>query len=79
MVLLDMKLSLPDGLAKEAQDAGLLTPEAIEELLRVEIRKRRADKLFAAADILAELDVQPMTVDEIEAEIQAARAEKRGA
>ena len=30
MTTLEVKLSLPDSLAKEAQQAGLLAPEALE-------------------------------------------------
>ena len=73
------KLTLPDKLAREAQAAGLLQPQAIERLLRAEIRRRRIDKLFDAADRLAALDVPPMTPDEIETEIKTVRARKRAA
>ena len=34
MTTLELKLNLPDDLAKRAQSAGLLTPEAIEAMLR---------------------------------------------
>lgn len=77
MVSLDLKLSLPDKLVKEAEAAGLLTPQAIERLLRIEIRKLRVEKLFDATDRLAALDLPALTVEEVEAEIQAARADKR--
>ena len=71
MVQLDLKL--PDSLAREAQAAGLLTPQAIEQLLREEIRRRRVGQLFDAADCLAALDAPPLTEAEVEAEIQAVR------
>jgi hypothetical protein len=69
---LEFKLNLPESLAREAEASGLLTPEAIAALLRAEIRRRRVDKLFAAADRLADLDV-PLTEAEVEAEITAVR------
>jgi hypothetical protein len=74
MVQLDLKL--PDSLAREAQAAGLLTPQAIEQLLREEIR-RRVNQLFEAADRLAALDAPPLTEAEVEAEIQAVREARR--
>jgi len=69
MVQLDLKL--PDNLAREAQAAGLLTPQAIEQLLREEIRRR--GQLSKAAGRLAAPEVSPPT----EAEIQAVREAKR--
>jgi len=79
MISLDLKLLLPDSLAQEAEEAGLLSPEAIERLLRSELRKRRTEQLFEAADRLAALELEPLTMEEVEAEIQAARAEKSAA
>jgi len=76
MTQLELKLKLPDNLARDAEAAGLLTPEAIERLLREEIRRHRVDELFEAADRLAALDVPPLADEEIEAEIQAARTER---
>jgi len=75
--MLEVRLTLPDNLAREAQAEGLLTPETLERLLREEVRRRRVDELFEAADRLAALNVPPLTDAEIEAEIQAARAERR--
>lgn len=71
------KLELPDEIAKEATEKGLLTSEAISTLLREELRKRRVDDLFAAADRLASAQGAPLTTEEIEAEIAAARRERR--
>ena len=87
MANVDFKLSLPENLRQEAEKAGLLTPRAIESLLRQEIRRRRMDGLFAAADRpvavvvdldmpadrLAALDVPVLTDAEIESEIRKAR------
>ena len=74
-VELELKLKLPDSLVREAQASGLLTPEALEALLRDEVQRRRIGQLFKAADRLAALP--PLTETEIEAEIQAARDERR--
>ena len=69
-------LTLPDNLAWEAEANGLLRPESISALLRAEIRRRRVNRLFAAADRLADLD-QPLSEAEIEEEITAARKSRR--
>lgn len=74
----EVVLTLPDSLAQEAEAIGLLKPESIAALLRAEIRRRRINKLFAAADRLADLE-QPLTAAEVEAEIIAARQARRSA
>jgi hypothetical protein len=66
-VELDIKLRLPDSLVREAQASGLLTSQAIENLLREEVRRRRLGQLFEAADRLAALP--PLTEAEVVAEI----------
>jgi hypothetical protein len=71
MATVDFKISLPEKLRREAEKAGLLTPKALERLLRDEIR-RRVDGLFTAADKLAALDLPPLSDAEIEAEVQKA-------
>lgn len=73
MSTLDFKLSLPDQLRKEAEAAGLLSSKEIERLLREEIRRRRVDNLFAAADRLAALDLPILSDEEITEEIRLAR------
>lgn len=74
-VELELKLKLPDSLVREAEASGLLTPHGLEALLREEVQRRRVTQLFDAADRLAALP--PLTETEVEAEIQAARAERR--
>ncbi len=72
MVTLDLKIKIPDRLRKQAEMAGLLSPRAIERLLREELRRQRVAGFFAAADRLAGLDMPPLTDEEIEAEIHLA-------
>lgn len=76
MTTLELKLTLPDDLAKEAQAAGLLSPAAIEAMLRERMRKRRVNRLFDTMEKLSNL-TPPITQAEIAAEIQAARTERR--
>lgn len=72
----EIVLTLPDNLAREAEANGLLRPESIAALLRAEIGRRRVNRLFAAADRLADL-AQPLTEAEVEAEIAATRKARR--
>jgi hypothetical protein len=76
-VELDVKLLLPDSVAKEARESGLLEPGSLEALLREELRRRRVDRLFAAADRLVSVPAPPLTEEEVESEIQAVRAQRR--
>jgi hypothetical protein len=73
----DIRLTLPDSMAREAEARGLLKPESLESLLREELRRRRIDRLFEAADRVGSLSLPPVTEAEIEAEVQAVRVRPR--
>ena len=79
MTTLELKLTLPDTLAREAEANGLLVPDAIVRLLQEELRRLHVNELFETTDRLAALNIPPLTEAEIEAEIEAARAAKRTA
>ena len=73
-----LELTLPDSLAREAREAGLLMPARLEMLLRNALRESAAERLFTAMDkMAAHDDTPPMTAEEIQAEIAAARRERR--
>jgi hypothetical protein len=74
---LDVRLRLSDREIREAKAIGLLKPGSLEMLLRSELRRRRVDRLFAAADRLSSLPLPPLTEEEVESEIQAVRAQRR--
>lgn len=74
---MELKLNLPDTLANEAQAAGLLTPQAIERLLREAVRSKAVTELFETADRLAAANIPPMTMEEIQAEVDAVRQARR--
>lgn len=76
-VEIEIRLSLPDAMAREAEECGLLAPDSLEAMLRDELRRRRVERLFDAADRLAALPEPSLTEQEVEAEIQAARAARR--
>ncbi|MCG5496022.1 hypothetical protein [Ectothiorhodospira variabilis] len=68
-----LTIDLPDSLAKEAKDAGLLDPHAIEAMLRENLRRQLIDDLFTAADKLAAAKFPSMTMEEIQQEVNEVR------
>jgi hypothetical protein len=73
-----IQIELPDAMAQAARDAGLLTPQALERLLNDALkRKQAADSLLSIADRVAVAGIEPMSMEEITAEVKAARAERR--
>jgi hypothetical protein len=72
-----LTIDLPDNLAEEAKRAGLLAPNVIEQLLRETLRQRAVNGLFSAADKLAAADFPPMTMEEIQKEVNAVRADRK--
>ena len=80
MTTLELKLNLPDRLAREAQAAGLLTPEALSDLLKDAMRRRAAQVLLAGAAHATTAGSKPLPMAEIQAEVKAVRqARKRSA
>ncbi len=74
-----VQITLPDQLAQEAQRAGLLAPESIERILREQLRAERIARLKGARQRLAAEPIEPMTAEEIQAEIEAYRTEQQRA
>lgn len=74
-----VQITLPDDLAKDLADAGLLEPQVIEAILRDRLRAAHISNLGKLRAALRADPIEPMTNDEINAEIQAYRAEQRHA
>ena len=73
-----LQIDLTDATAQATRKAGLLTSKALERLLKDALERQRAgDALLTIADRTAAADVPPMPMDEINAEVKAARAERR--
>ena len=77
MIRLDIKLDLPDNLAKQAKEAGLLEPKALQSMLREAVRNRRISRLAEARNKVAAAGIAPISMEDIQAEIEADRAERR--
>lgn len=73
-----IQIELPDATAQAAREAGLLTPQAIERLLTDALeRQQAADSLLSIAGRMAAAGIEPMSMEEINAEVKAARAQRR--
>ena len=73
-----VELDLPDALAKEAKAKGLLQSDVMTGLLERELKRRRACEDFGVMlKQLHSVTGDEMTEEEIQAEIDAVRAERR--
>jgi hypothetical protein len=73
----ELKVVLPDTLARDARKAGLLTQKAIEALLRDAMRRRAARAFLSNAKHVAKAGIPPMSEAEIQMEIDAVRAVRK--
>lgn len=74
MTTLELKLNLPDELA---QRAGLLTPEAIEAMLREQLRRQAGEQLRATWARMPQEELTPAIEQEIIEAVREVRAEQR--
>lgn len=78
MTTLELRVNLSDRLAREAQAAGLLTPQALADLLKDAIRRHAAHTLLAGAARATAAGSKSLSMDEIQAEVDAVRKARRG-
>jgi len=74
----EVKLDLPDELANEARRMGLLDPKTLQSVLREAVRSRLVERLFEARKRIAASGLAPLTIEEVQTEIEADRTERRG-
>jgi hypothetical protein len=73
-----IQIELPEATAQAARAAGLLTPQALNQLLNDALKRQQAaDSLLSIADRVAAAGIDPMSMQDINAEVNAARAERR--
>lgn len=77
MTTLELKLNLPDHLAQDAAQMGLLEPDSLQTLLREAVRNRRIAQLALARERVAEAGIAPISLEEIQVEVDGYRAERR--
>jgi hypothetical protein len=72
-----VQITLPDELAQKASQAGLLSPEAMEAMLREQLRRRAGDALHALWERMPKEELTPEIEQEIVEEVRKVRAERR--
>ncbi|HEY3761716.1 MAG TPA: hypothetical protein VGN23_08210 [Verrucomicrobiae bacterium] len=73
-----IQLDLPEGLIQQARKMGLLENHRVAELLADEVRRRNAGReLKNVLDEIRPAPGESLSMDEINAEIKAARAKRR--
>jgi hypothetical protein len=72
-----VEITLPDELAQKAASAGLLSPEAIESMLREQLRRRAGEALQAMWQRMPQEELTPEIEQEIVDEVRKMRAERR--
>lgn len=77
MTTLELKLDLPTRFAREAQAAGLLTPESIKLLLQDALRRRAGEALITAANNAALAGGEAPSMDELVNDVKAVRAARK--
>ena len=73
-----MQLQLPDEMAETIKREGLLTSDGLTELLREALRSRAFERIAAFAAETEARGISEMTAEEIQAEVDAARRERKG-
>lgn len=72
-----VEITLPDELAQEARAAGLLAPEAIERILREQLRKRAGEDLRTMWTRTPDEEITGDRMQEIVEEVNAVRSARR--
>ena len=74
---LELTLTLPDDLVQRAKEAGLLSSDAMESMLREWLRRRAGEDLRALWQSTPQEALTPEIEQEIVEEVRQARAERR--
>lgn len=72
-----VQITLPDELAKNSAGAGLLSAEAMEAMLREQLRRHAGEELKAMWQRAPQEELTPEIEQEIIDEVRKARAERR--
>ncbi len=72
-----IEIELPDNTAEAAREAGLLTPEALDRLLTLALKRKLAvDNLLSVAARIERVGAPPMAMEEVNAEVRVSRSER---
>lgn len=73
MTTLEVTLDLPDRLAREALAAGLLTPQALRQMVKDAMQRRAAQTLLAGAEKATLAGSKPLSMKALQAEVNTVR------
>lgn len=74
---MEIILNLPDEVAVRAQEAGLLTVPAVQELLENALRRAAGSRLISMAERIHAAGIPPMSEDALDELIHEVRANKK--
>jgi hypothetical protein len=77
MTLLQLKVKVPDDLAREAEAAGLLTPKSLSNLLREAMRRQAGERLLAGVTRAKRAGSRPLSMRALQKEVKAVRAARK--
>ena len=72
-----VQVNLPDALAEDARNAGLLTPKMIEKLLCEQLKKQAGEALREMWEHMPQEELTPEIEKMIDDEAKAVRAKRR--
>jgi post-segregation antitoxin (ccd killing protein) len=72
-----VQISLPDQLAQQARAAGILNDQAMERIIKMELKRRAGEQLLESVRKISAVDGAAPSAEEIQTEIDAYRAERR--
>lgn len=75
--MINVQIPLPEGLARDAEAAGLLNTRALQTLIREGIRRKAAQKLLAGAAKASASNSQKMSLEDIQCEVAEVRKARR--
>ncbi len=76
MTTLELKLDLPERLARDAEAAGLLTPKALRDMLKEAVERRASEVLLGGAARGSAMRAKPLSMKAIQAEVASVRRER---
>jgi hypothetical protein len=72
--MMNVQIPLPEGLARDAEAAGLLNTRALAALIRDGIRRKAAQNLLAGAAKASAANSKEMSLEDIQREVAEVRA-----
>jgi hypothetical protein len=77
MTTLEIKIDVPDKLARDVRSAGLLEPEALAAMLNAGVRKSAFERIQAGAANGSKNGEPPMRLSEIQAIVDEVRKSRK--